>query len=192
MGTILLLEGRVMDPETQIEMEPEGEFCPECGAEESGHFCRSCGTLLRGQDDVLCPRCHQVVPDGDFCNRCGQNLGGIALNLRQLALAGDDFWVTAASASPDAPFEEPEAGTWEPDESVTLAEADLPEWLQELPSEPAPPTEQARVYPSLTPIEEEREFSRQGRPFTAVILLLGFLLLGLVFMVVFLLVGGGG
>ena len=104
MGRILLLEGMIMDPETEIEMEPEGEFCPECGAEESGYFCRSCGTLLRGQEDVLCPRCHQVVPAGDFCNRCGQNLGGIALNLRQLALAGDDFWVTAEAAVPATPL----------------------------------------------------------------------------------------
>jgi hypothetical protein len=180
-----------MDPETQNEMEAEGEFCPECGAEESGYFCRSCGTLLRGQDDVLCPRCHQIVPDGDFCNRCGQSLGGIALNLRQLALAGDDFWVTAASTVPEESFGEPEAGTWEPDESVTLAEAEFPEWLQALPSEPMPTKEQPRVYPTLTPIEGEREFSRQGRLFTVVIVLLGLLLLGLVVMVVFLLVGGG-
>jgi hypothetical protein len=181
-----------MDPETGIEMEPEGEFCPECGAEESGYFCRSCGSLLRGQDDVLCPRCHQVVPGGDYCNRCGQNLGGIALNLRQLALAGDDFWVTAAPAGPATSPAGADAGLLEPDESVVLADADLPDWLQELPTESAPAEVQAHVYPSLEPIEKEREFSRQGGLFTVMILLLGLLLLGLVVMVVFLLVGGAG
>jgi RNA polymerase subunit RPABC4/transcription elongation factor Spt4 len=192
MVGILLLEGIVMDPETQIEMEPDTKFCPECGAEESGYFCRSCGILLRGQDDVLCPRCHRVVPGGDFCNQCGQNMGGIALNLRQLALAGDDFWVTAAAAVPAAPPGGADAGVWEPDESVVLADADLPEWLQELPTESAPAEVQAHVYPSLKPIEEEREFPRQGRLFTVAILLLGLLLLALMFTVVFLLVGGGG
>jgi hypothetical protein len=75
---------------------------------------------------------------------------------------------------------------------VVLADADLPDWLQELPTESAPAEVQARVYPSLKPIEEEREFSRQGGLFTAMILLLGLLLLGLVVMVVFLLVGGAG
>jgi hypothetical protein len=133
-----------------------------------------------------------VVPAGDFCNRCGQNLGGIALNLRQLALAGDDFWVTAAAAVPATPLGGPEAGLLEPDESVVLADANLPDWLQELPTESAPPEVQAHVYPSLQPIKEEREFSRQGGIFTAMILLLGLLLLGLVAMVVFLLVGGAG
>ena len=192
MGGILPLEGMIMDPETQIEVEPEGEFCPECGAEESGYFCRSCGTLLRGQDDVLCPRCHQVVPNGDYCNRCGQNLGGIALKLRQLALAGDDFWVTTAAAVPAAPPGDADADLLEPDESVVLADADLPDWLQELPTESAPAEVQARVYPSLEPIEGEREFSRQGGLFTALILLLGLLLLGLVVMVVYLLVSGAG
>jgi hypothetical protein len=192
MGRILLVEGMSMEPEAQIDLEPEGNFCPECGAEESGYFCRSCGTLLRGQEDVLCPRCHQVVPSGDYCNRCGQNLGGIALNLRQLALAGDDFWVTAAAAVATVPSGDAEAGLIEPDDSVVLADADLPDWLQELPTESAPAEVQARVYPSLTPIEEEREFSRQGGLFTAMILLLGLLLLGLVVMVVFLLVGGAG
>jgi hypothetical protein len=192
MGRILLVEGMTMDPEAQIETEPEGEFCPECGAEESGYFCRSCGTLLRGQEDVLCPRCHQVVPAGDYCNRCGQNLGGIALNLRQLALAGDDFWVTAAAAVPATPSGDAEVGLLEPDESVVLADADLPDWLQELPTESAPSEVQAHVYPSLQPIEEEREFSRQGGLFTAMMLLLGLLLLGLVALVVFLLVGGAG
>jgi len=72
-----------MDPEVQAEEGEESRFCPECGAEESGYFCRTCGTLLRGEEMVLCPRCHHVVPDGDFCNLCGQTLGGIALNLRQ-------------------------------------------------------------------------------------------------------------
>jgi hypothetical protein len=191
MGGILLLEGMIMDPETQIETPPAGEFCPECGAEENGYFCRSCGTLLRGQDDVLCPRCHRVVPSGDFCNQCGQNLGGIALNLRQLALAGDDFWVTTAPAAPSPPPGGGDSGIWEPDPSVFLEDAELPEWLQELPAQSAPAEVKAHVYPSLEPIEEEREFSGQGRLFTVMILLLGLLLLALVFIVVFLLIGGG-
>jgi hypothetical protein len=101
MTAILIQRGTDMEQETKGEMGPEQHFCPECGMEEPGHFCRNCGTLLRGEDLVLCPRCHHIVPGGDFCNRCGQHLGGIALNLRQLALAGDDFWVTAATpASP--------------------------------------------------------------------------------------------
>lgn len=190
MGAILLLEGMLMDPETESETRPEGGFCPECGIEESGYFCRSCGTLLRGQDDVLCPRCHRVVPSGDFCNQCGQNLGGIALNLRQLALAGDDFWVTAASPAPSPPSEGGDAGIWEPDPSVFLADAELPEWLQELPAQSAPEAVKAHVYPSLRPIEKEREYSGQGRLFSVVILLLGLLLLALVVIVVFLLFGG--
>ena len=190
MGEILLLEGMLMDPETQSEMRPRDGFCPECGTEESGYFCRSCGTLLRGQDDVLCPRCHQVVPSGDFCNQCGQNLGGIALNLRQLALAGDDFWVTAAPAAPSPPSEGGDLGIWEPDPSVFLADAELPEWLHELPAESAPDAVKAHVYPSLRPMEKEREYSGQGRLFSVVILLLGVLLLALVFIVVFLLFGG--
>jgi hypothetical protein len=190
MGEILLLEGMLMDPETQGEMRPQSGFCPECGTEESGYFCRSCGILLRGQDDVLCPRCHQVVPSGDFCNQCGQNLGGIALNLRQLALAGDDFWVTAAPAAPSPPSESEVGGIWEPDPSVFLADAELPEWLQELPAQSAPDAVKEHVYPSLRPIEVERERSGQGRLFSVVILLLGLLLLALVFIVVFLLFGG--
>ncbi|MEJ2212235.1 MAG: hypothetical protein P8129_24865, partial [Anaerolineae bacterium] len=80
-----------MEPEAEFETDEEIMFCPECGAEESGYFCRSCGTLLRGEDRILCPRCHEVVPNGDYCNQCGQTLTGFALHLRQLALAGDDF-----------------------------------------------------------------------------------------------------
>lgn len=181
-----------MEQGTGGEMGAERQFCPECGMEETGHFCRNCGTLLRGQDLVLCPRCHHVVPEGGFCNRCGQHLGGIALNLRQLALAGDDFWVTAATpASPAMPSGGAELSLVAPDASVVLAEAELPDWLKELPVDSAPPEVQAHVYPSLTPIQEEKRGSYQGTAVTLVVVLLVLLLLILVGTAVFLLVRGG-
>ncbi len=181
-----------MEPEAQVEKSPDGRFCPECGAEESGFFCRSCGALLRGDEMVLCPRCHQVVPGGEFCNQCGQNLGGIALSLRQLALAGDEFWVTAqAPVPPEAPPDNAESGLLEPDESVVLADADLPDWLRELPIDSAPSEVQAHIYPSLSPIEGESRPARRGRFFILTIVLLVLMLLSLVFVVVILLLGGG-
>lgn len=191
MGAILPLEGMVMEPEAEMEMGLEARFCPECGAEEGGFFCRTCGALLRGEEMVLCPRCHQVVPDGEFCNQCGQNLGGIALNLRQLALAGDDFWVTTAPSTPIPPPESAEQSLFEPDESVFLADAQLPDWLRELSTESVPPEVQAHVHPSLQPIEEERRPPQQGSFVIAVFLLLGLVLLGLVGAVIFLIVSGG-
>lgn len=166
-----------MDPEVQAEESIESRFCPECGSEESGYFCRNCGALLRGDDMVLCPRCHHVVPDGEFCNLCGQGLGGIALNLRQLALAGGDFWVTALGPPPAAPGSADQS-VLEPDESVRLDEADLPDWLKELSVEEAPPEVQAHTYPSLEPIAEGKR--RQGRFVVFVLLLLGLLLLSLI------------
>jgi hypothetical protein len=148
--------------------------------------------LIRGEEKVLCPRCQQVVPDGSFCNQCGQGLAGIALNLQQLAMAGEDFWVTTridkASAAPSGVDEPP---SWEPDRSVALADAELPDWLQELPTETAPVEVQARIYPALQPILEGAG-SQSRRFLILVILLLGLMLLSLVFMVVFLLLGGGG
>ena len=181
-----------MERETEGEMGAERRFCPECGTEETGHFCRNCGTLLRGEDLVLCPRCHHIVPGGGFCNRCGQHLGGIALNLRQLALAGDDFWVTAATpASPTVPSGGTELSLVEPDATVALAEAELPDWLKELPVDSAPAEVQAHVYPSLTPIQEGERGSYRGTALTLVLVLLVLLLLSLVVFVVFLLVRGG-
>ena len=176
-----------MDPELQAEEEIESRFCPECGAEEGGYFCRQCGALLRGEDMVLCPRCHHVVPDGEFCNLCGQGLGGIALNLRQLALAGGDFWVAAMSPPRLAP-EGVDQEVLEPDESVQIDVANLPDWLRELSVEAAPPELQAHTYPSLEPIAEEEP--RRGRAMVFVFLLLALLLLGLIAGVGYLLMRG--
>jgi hypothetical protein len=176
-----------MEPEVQAEENIEPRLCPECGAEESGYFCRACGALLRGDEMVLCPRCHHVVPDGEFCNVCGQGLGGIALNLRQLALAGGDFWVTALSP-PRAATESEGQGVLEPDELVRLDEADLPDWLQELSVEAAPPEVQAHTYPSLEPIAESQGGQRRTTPW--VFLVLALLLLGLIVGVGYLLMRG--
>jgi len=181
-----------MEPEAQTGMGSRSGFCPECGAEERGFFCRQCGTLLRGEEMVLCPRCHHVVPKGEFCNQCGQGLGS-ALSLRQLALAGDEFWVTAAASGPTAASPgRAELSSLQPDDSVALAEGEVPDWLQELPAKSAPAEVQAHIYPSLRPIEEESQPVARGRFLTAVILLLGLLLLSLVFLVVYLLVSGAG
>jgi RNA polymerase subunit RPABC4/transcription elongation factor Spt4 len=178
-----------MDSETQIMTDPDGEYCPQCGSEEAGFFCRQCGTLLRGEELVLCPRCHQVVPDGAYCNQCGQSLAGIALRLGQLALAGDAFWVTTEEAA-SAPTEE--VRVFEPDETVRLAAAELPDWLQELPTETAPPDVEDRIYPSLMPIPGEAGSASQQRRFLIlVILLAGLILLSLVFMAFFILIRGG-
>jgi hypothetical protein len=177
-----------MEPEVQAEENIEPRVCPECGAEESGHFCRACGALLWGDDMVLCPRCHHVVPDGEFCNLCGQGLGGIALNLRQLALAGGDFWVTALSPPPAAP-ESAEQSLVEPDESLQLDKAELPDWLEELSVE-APPEAQAHTYPSLQPIAEGEGESRRGHAMAWIFVLLALLLVSLVAGVAYLLVRG--
>jgi hypothetical protein len=182
-----------MDPETHVEVSPDGGFCPECGVEESGFFCRSCGTLLRDGEMVLCPRCRHVVPDGDFCNQCGQSLGSAALNLRQLVLAGDDFWVTAESASlltPPAGSSEP--GLLAPDQSVVLEDAELPDWLQELPVRSVPSEVEARIHPTLRPIETKRG-TGQGSTFLITVILLTFvLMLGLVLLSLFVLLRGAG
>lgn len=173
-----------MEPEAEVEFGAELRFCPECGAEESGFFCRVCGTLLRGDEMVLCPRCHQVVPHGEYCNQCGQSLAGIALNLKQLAMAGDDFWVTASAlAGAVGPAEGLPGSLVEPDESVVLAQGDLPEWLDELPK--------AHVYPSLRPIERQKAAAH--RPFwTVAIVMLALILLSLVFVAIILMSRGFG
>ena len=176
---------------TQDERNLEGHFCPECGMDESGYFCRNCGTLLRGEEMVLCPRCNNVVPNGDFCNQCGQSLEVIALDLHQLALAGRDFWVSAGTvAQPSAQPDGTEGAQLEPDESVVLAEAEVPDWLKELPTDSAPTEVKGHIYPSLRPIEEVEEPVKQGRLMTPVFVLLALLLLGLVAVVVFLLLSG--
>ena len=179
-----------MDPDAQVERIPEKSYCPECGSEESGYFCRRCGTLLRGEEMVLCPRCHEVVPDGKFCNQCGQSLGGIALQLRQLAQAGDSFWVTAGVT--ESPISV-ESGLFGPDESVPLAKAELPDWVRELSPKSVPPDVEARIYPSLRPLQAKQQGATGQRRFLAIVILLaGLLLLSLVFMAFFLLLRGGG
>jgi hypothetical protein len=181
-----------MEPGSEPEGTLEGMVCPECGAEEQGYFCRQCGALLRGEDMVLCPRCHQIVPDGDYCNQCGQALSGIALHLRQLALAGDDFWVTAASAPPAEPADVvEEAAPLEPDEEMVLEKADLPDWLQQLPAASRADEAKERVYPSLQPIVDEPRSARQGRFLVVVVVLMGLLLVGLVAVGALFLMQGG-
>lgn len=187
MGGTPTMGGAVMDPEIQAKGDIESRFCPECGAEEGGYFCRNCGALLRGEDMVLCPRCHHVVPEGEFCNLCGQSLGGIALNLRQLALAGGDFWVAAMSPPRLAPESTDQEGL-APDGSVRIDAAHLPDWLKELSVEAAPPQVQAHTYPSLEPIATETP--RRGRPMVFVFLLLALLLLALIAGVGYLLMRG--
>jgi hypothetical protein len=164
--------------EPGVQMEPQGgsRFCPQCGSEQKGYFCQNCGELMRGQNDVLCPRCHQVVPAGGFCPQCGQSLSGVALTLRQLAAAGDTFWVTAEAATPATSLE---PATFMPDNSVQLAAAELPAWLAELPTESAPADVQPRIYPALQPIQNEQSGAQQGRFLILLALLLVMLLLGL-------------
>jgi hypothetical protein len=181
-----------MEPGSEPEVTREGPLCPECGAEERGYFCRQCGALLRGEEMVLCPRCHQIVPDGEFCNQCGQSLTGIALHLRQLALAGGDFWVTAAAAAPAEPAQPvEEAAALEPDEKVALEKADLPDWLQQLPTASAPDEVKERVYPSLQPIVDESQSARQSRFLIVVVVLMGLVLVGLVTVGALFLMQGG-
>jgi len=169
-----------MEPEAGFERDEGIMFCPECGAEESGYFCRSCGALLRGEDRVLCPRCHEVVPDGDYCNQCGQTLSGIALHLRQLALAGDDFWVTSPASPAETAAAEIDSSFFFEDESLELEEAELPDWLHELPVASAPDQVRERVYPALRPMQERQAGARQGNFVMYLILLMGLLLVGLV------------
>lgn len=178
-----------MDDEAQVERSAPPSFCPECGCAEDGFFCRQCGALLRGGDMFLCPRCHQVVPGGEYCNRCGQSLRGLAVQLRQLALAGDVFWVTSEAAARPAAPEEMVLGS--PDESVVLEAPELPDWLQELPPASAPGEAGPHIYPALKPIPNPKEGSRQRRFLVLVILLLGLMLLNLVFLALYVVLHGG-
>ncbi len=178
-----------MDAEEKVEVVPGQDVCPECGAEEEGYFCRTCGALLRGEEMVLCPRCHQIVPEGDYCNRCGQSLGGIALQLRQLAMAGDAFWVTSESVEPDGG---PEPTTFQPDQSIDLEDAELPDWLQEIPTETAPAEVETRIYPALQPIQDREPSGTSNRFLILVILLMLVLMVGLMMLTLFVLLGGRG
>jgi hypothetical protein len=119
-------------------------------------------------------------------------MAGLALNLRQLAMAGEEFWVTSAVPAPDSPAQDGLAwGTLEPDESIELAEAELPDWLSELPVEEAPPEVRATVYPLLVPIEGKSRESRRHPLLMLVMALLGLLLIGLIALVVYLVLYGG-
>lgn len=188
-GLTMISEGMNMEAQARDEMNTDDRQCPHCGFEETGYFCRNCGELLHGDDDlVLCPRCRQVVPEGEFCNQCGQFLGGLALSLRQLALAGDAFWVTGETALPPG---SPESSLLALDESVEVAPGELPDWLQELPGESVPPEVQQHIYPALRPIETEKSPRQQRRFLIVVILLMGLMLLSVVFMALYALLGGG-
>jgi hypothetical protein len=193
-----------MADHAQADTNTDGRTCPQCGADETGFFCRNCGALLYGEDRVLCPRCHQIVPDGEYCNQCGQGLEGLALHLRQLAMAGDTFWVTSGpdalpdaspdtlpDTSPDTMFQ-PEETLLQPDESVPLAEPELPDWLQELPVDQLPTGTEPRVYPALRPIVQEREPAPRNNTFLiTVIIFMLILLLGLVFLAILILLRTG-
>ena len=178
-----------MDAEAQVEANNDNLVCPKCGAEEEGFFCRSCGALLHGEDQVLCPRCHQIVPAGEFCNRCGQSLGGIALSLRQLAMAGDAFWVTSEATTS---LSSAESTIFAPDETITLAEPDLPDWLEELPTREAPPEVEERIYPALQPIRDRQQANRSNSFLVVVLVFMFILMLGLIALALFVLLGGGG
>jgi hypothetical protein len=178
-----------MEPEVEAEIDQESRICPECGAEESGYFCRSCGALLRGDDRVLCPRCRQVIPAGDFCNQCGQGLGGVALSLRQLAMAGDTFWVTDEVPEPVSNLE---PSVFSSGISMELAQAELPDWLHELPVDSVPNEGQPHIYPSLEPIGRRGVGGGQAQFVTVAILFTGLLLAGMMIMVIVFLLRGGG
>jgi len=178
-----------MDAEAPVESNSKNHFCPECGAQEDGFFCRSCGKLLHGEERILCPRCHQIAPAGEFCNQCGQSLGGLALSLRQLALAGDAFWVTSEAAEPSP---SPEPTPFAPDETIRLAAPELPDWLQELPTREAPAKVESHIYPALQPIRDNRQ-AASGNSFLVVVVIFMFiLLLGLVALSLFILLSRGG
>jgi hypothetical protein len=178
-----------MEPESPTVTEDHVRFCPECGIEEPGFFCRKCGTLLRGESSVLCPRCRHIVENGTFCNQCGQELAGLALSLKQLDMAGDDFWVTGASSAPDAELEPAIAPL---EEAVVLAEAELPDWLRQFPNEVPSQETKVHIVPSLEPLGAKKPGNTRGRFLTVAIVLMGFLLLGMMFFVIIALIQAGG
>jgi hypothetical protein len=189
-----------MDDRAQAETNAGSHLCPQCGAAEDGFFCRNCGALLHGEDRVLCPRCRQIVPDGEYCNQCGQSLSGLALHLRQLALAGDTFWVTAGATTPPTspepvtfqPDESVTVAAFQPDESVTLAAPELPDWLQELPSAGILAESDDHIYPALTPLAPERAGATRNSAFLVVVVLfILVLMIGLMFLVVMILLRSG-
>lgn len=177
-----------MEPEVEAETNQQDHFCPECGAEEPGYFCRSCGALLRGDTSVLCPRCRQVVPAGGFCNQCGQGLGGVALTLGQLAMAGEPFWVNDEAPAPAFALE---PSVLPPGRSMDLAQAQLPDWLHDLPVDSQPIAGMPHVYPSLEPIGQGSQGGGRGLFVSVAVLLMGLLLLAMMLMVVVFLVRGG-
>lgn len=179
-----------MDAEAQAGAGGENRFCPTCGAEESGYFCRICGTLLHGGERFLCPRCHQVVPGGQFCNQCGQGLEGIAVELGQLALAGDAFWVSSEAAA-DPAVAKP-VSAFEPDASVDLDDADLPDWLRELNAAWAPSDVESRTYPALKPIEEGPSPTGRSNLFMVLVLMMFVLMVGLVILTIVVALSRGG
>jgi hypothetical protein len=180
-----------MEPEADLERNADETRCPECGAEESGYFCRNCGTLLRGEDLVLCPRCHQIVPGGDYCNQCGQSLGGIALDLRQLALAGGEFWVTSSAIPTGSSSAESEPDFLAEEDLLQLEEAELPDWLQEMPAMAELDSARVRVYPALRPVPPVQGGVIQSRFLVSLILLMGLMLLGLVVITILVLIQAG-
>jgi hypothetical protein len=139
-----------------------------------------------------------VVPGGQFCNQCGQSLRGIALELRQLAMAGDTFWMTSeadASRFKTGLGEAAQAefpSSLQMDELVRLDDAELPDWLQELASIPEPDASEARVYPSLEPIKKRRSLTGSGTLFAVLIVLMFVLMLGMVILTITIALGLGG
>ncbi|MEJ2212236.1 MAG: hypothetical protein P8129_24870, partial [Anaerolineae bacterium] len=76
------------------------------------------------------------------------------------------------------------------DESMELEEAELPDWLHELPVETAPAQVRERVYPALRPMQERQATGVQSNFVIYLILLMGLLLVGLVAVTVLVLVQG--
>ena len=182
-----------MEPETETQTSTGDGICPNCGAHEDGFFCRNCGALLRGEDMVLCPRCHQIVPGDRFCNQCGQELTGIALSLKQLALAGDAFWMTAEAAAPAGePTPDLDSEAIEPaqESGQDLEKGTIPDWLRELSTAPPPADVGVRIYPALQPVGEAATGERTTRVLGLVILLLGILFLALLIAAAILLLHG--
>jgi hypothetical protein len=164
-----------MEVDVPIESEQQSSLCPECGSEESGFFCRSCGTLLHGEDMVLCPRCHSIVPEGEFCNQCGQGLSGLALELKQLSTAGKDFWVTSETAQS---LRAPEPAETSALDSMALVDAsELPDWVRELNTSTMPTDVKERVYPALEPIPEDEPAKSNNLFMILVLVMFGILVI---------------